>query len=523
MQNIDGEPEIEIYNEDFANHNITTALIESQVTGQIPEPRRPAYLAWVAVALVVVMLVGSVAAIQVLYKRTSNKIPELPTSRAVSTSEAPSPVELSRSFREIAKVVKPALVYIDVSERVGGNSRLSESFGLPGNPRRQPSAGSGFIVTTDGYILTNNHVVENAERIEVTLADNRRFRATVKGTDPNTDLAVIKIDASGLPIAILGNSDEVQQGDWVLALGSPFGLQQTLTAGIVSATGRELAGSQFSRFIQTDASINPGNSGGPLVNMSGEVIGINTMIFSPEPRSGSVGIGFAIASTTARAVFPQLVRDGRVSRGYLGVRIEELDEPRARALGLEPRAGVFVERIEPDTPAAKAGLQNGDVIIALDGQQVKMPRELTNVVAGMAVGASVRVDFIRDHKQQSVSIELAERPNNFQARTLPMDPEPDSPSYSVSLGVIAQTVTAEMAERMKLKIASGAFVVTIQPGSPASGADIRHGDVIHQVGPTLINNIQDLDNAVKALKSGERVVIIIERKGERVFVTVNLD
>ncbi|HET9530692.1 MAG TPA: trypsin-like peptidase domain-containing protein, partial [Blastocatellia bacterium] len=394
----------------------------------------------------------------------------------------------------------------------------------PGTPRRQPSAGSGFIVSPDGYILTNNHVVEDAERIEVTLSDSRRFRATIKGTDPNTDLAVIKIEADGLPIAILGDSDEVQQGDWVLALGSPFGLQQTVTAGIVSATGRELGSSQFSRFIQTDASINPGNSGGPLVNMQGQVIGINSMIFSPSPSGGNVGIGFAISANTVREVFDQLVRSGKVTRGYLGVRIDELDSPKASALGLEPNAGVLVLDVpDPDTPAAKAGIVSGDVIVAINGKQVRTPRELMKVVAAMPVGAPVTVDFIRKGESQSVTVELMERPETTTARVIVPDDDSGQDPNSSRLGVSGQTITSDAADRMKLKIATGVLVLAVQPGSPASEADIRHGDIIHQVGSKEIKSVEELAEALKEIKQGDKVAVQVERRGQMFFINVTLD
>jgi serine protease Do len=342
---------------------------------------------------------------------------------------------------------------------------------------------------------------------------------------------VIKIETSGLPIAVLGDSDEVQQGDWVLALGAPFGFQQTLTAGIVSATGREFANSQFSRYIQTDASINPGNSGGPLINMQGEVVGINTMIIT-EPRlsmggGGNVGIGFAIASTTAREVFAKLVRDGKVSRGYLGVIVTELDGPKAQAAGLEPGSGVFVDRIPSiDSPAGKAGLRSGDVITSFDGKPVRMPRELTNAVASLPVGKSVRVDFVRDGKPESVTVELAERTQEvLDADRRNQPPPPDQPGDMEPgrLGLFAQTVTPEKAQELKLKIASGAVVIFVQPGSAAYEAGLKHGDVIHRFGRAEVKSADDLTAASKAAKEGERVAVQIERNGTLTWITIEID
>ena len=403
---------------------------------------------------------------------------------------------------------------------------LSEFFGegpTPGRPQKRPSTGSGFIVTPDGYILTNEHVVGHADQIEVLLSDNRRLKAKVVGLDQESDLAVIKIEATGLPTVVLGNSDNVEQGDWVLALGSPFGLSQTLTAGIVSATGREVQGTpQYSKFIQTDASINPGNSGGPLVSMQSEVIGINTMIVTGSSMS-NVGIGFAIASNIARKVFDELVKNGRVTRGYLGVRVGVLDGPTARALCLEPESGALVSEVTPNTPASKAGLRGGDVITAFDGKRVKAPRELTDAVAATEVGKSVRVDFMRDCEKQSATLEIAERPANVNARqTTPGgDITPDETRAS-RLGITTQTVTPEIAAQGKLSSDSGAMVRSVQPGSPAAEAGIRHGDVIHRIDRTDVRTAEDLVQAEKALKSGEEVALKIERGRQTVFVTITV-
>ncbi|HKP84528.1 MAG TPA: trypsin-like peptidase domain-containing protein, partial [Blastocatellia bacterium] len=400
-------------------------------------------------------------------------------------------------------------------------------FPTPRGPQRREGAGSGFIATEDGFILTNKHVVGNSDKINVTLADGRRYTAKVIGSDAGTDIAVIKIDATGLPIAQLGDSEQVQQGDWVLALGSPFGLQQTLTAGIVSATGRELRDSQFNRYIQTDASINPGNSGGPLVNMQGQVIGINTMILTGSPfNQGNIGIGFAIAVNEARNVFNQLVQGGRVSRGYLGVLVTELDQARADALGLEPDSGVFVNNVpDANSPAGKAGLQSKDVITAFNGKAVKLPRELTDLVASTPVGTSARVDFIRNGKPQSVTVTLVERPNDVSAQAIPRDDDGDGNGGTIQqgrLGIQAQTVTPDMAERMKLKNVSGVLVVQVQPGSPAADAGIIHGDVIHGIGRTEVKTVEDLSETIKSLKAGEYMVEI-ERNKQPVFLNITLE
>lgn len=512
---------------------------ESGLAGQhsTQEPwkqRRGSGGAWIAITFLVAALVVTVAIIQGAYHRSSRNVPVLAEPRAVASTNAPSAAELSNSFREVAKAIKPAVVYVDVVERPEADSSQQDPFGFsePRGPRRE-GAGSGFIVSEDGYIFTNNHVVGNASKINVTLADGRKFKATVIGKDAGTDLAVIKIDALGLPVAVFArDSDEVEQGDWVLALGSPFGLQQTLTAGIVSATGRELSDGRnnrmFSRFIQTDASINPGNSGGPLVNLKAEVIGINTMILTGGPFSqGNIGIGFAIASNVARNVFPDLVKNGRISRGYLGVMVSDLDETTAHALRLEPNTGVFVREIpDPNSPAGKAGLQPKDVITAFNGKPVKAGEQLTDAVASTPVGQQARVDFIRQGKAQSVTVELVERPADVSARSIPRmqeDEVPDAVPQS-RLGIQARTLTPEIAESMKLKLKrpTGVFVSAVAPNSPAAEAGLVHGDVIHTLDGDEINTVEELSQAVKSLKPGA-YLLEVERSGRPVFLTLTIE
>jgi serine protease Do len=509
---------------------------DGEFAGQarIPDPwkqRQGSRGAWIAVTFIVAALVVTVAIIQGAYHRSSRNVPVLPEPRKVATTSSPAPAELSLSFREVAKAVKPAVVYINIVENAAGESSPN-IFGLPGPsiPRRREGAGSGFIVTEDGYILTNNHVVGNASKINVTLADGRKFKAEVIATDPETDIAVIKIDASGLPIAVLGDSDQIEQGDWVLAIGSPFGLQLTLTAGIVSATGRELRESTYNHYIQTDASINPGNSGGPLVNMQAEVVGINTMILTGGPLSqGNIGIGFAINSNTARDVFKQLVKGGKVTRGYLGVLVTDLDEAKAHAVKLEPNSGVFVGDVpDPDSPAAKAGIHPKDVITAFNGKTVKAARELTDTVAATPAGQTARVDLIRDGHAQSVNVQLVERPKNVNARVAPSEGGEgggdNGPVQQGRLGIQGRTITPEMAEQMKLKlkVPSGVFVASVLPGSPAGDAGVQHGDVIHSVDRAQVATLEELAQAVKSLAPGD-YLLEVERAGRTLFLTITFD
>ncbi len=345
---------------------------------------------------------------------------------AEKSSEAPaqqerlaSPAELSRAFINVAKKVKPAVVQINIAgigQQVGfdepdeskpeskPSGRQSEqplNFVQSQSPYARRGTGSGVIVTPDGYILTNNHVAGGATDIRVRLYDGRQFQARRIGTDAETDLALIKINANNLPYATLGDSSKLEQGEWVIALGSPFGLEQTMTAGIISATGRQFGGT-YDNYIQTDASINPGNSGGPLVNMNGEVIGINTMIYSR--GGGSEGIGFAAPSNMARKVLEQLLANGRVSRGYLGVTLQD-----------SQTGGATVAELSNGGPASKAGLRNGDLIVEFDGKPVKSSKQLTETVADTPVGKTVKLKFVREGREQSVSITLAERPERVVA------------------------------------------------------------------------------------------------------------
>jgi serine protease Do len=513
--------------------NIIEPNIPQRVTQPLGTSRRN-WGAWIALGIVVGALIIAIGVVQAAYHRWKAGSELLPAAHPVVNGAGPSPSQLSNSFRAVAKAVEPAVVNIKISETVQQGGGI---FGIPGFPfggggggggrSRRAAEGSGVIVTPDGYVLTNNHVVENADKIDVTLADGRRFKGTRVGTDPETDLALVKIDASALPTAVLGNSDELEQGDWVLAIGSPFGLQQTLTAGIVSATGRIVGASQFDRYIQTDASINPGNSGGPLVNMQGEVVGINTLIFS---QTGSnVGIGFAIPSNLVRQVYGDLAKHGKVTRAYLGVFIKNLDPATASGLRVDAKAGVLVERLsDSNGPAAKAGIQSGDVITAVDGKHVQTASELTDTVASKPVGSNARIDFIRDGKQESATVTLAERPTGGIARGSAPDEGDEGgggsdTQTSSKLGLTVQTVTPDTARRLGLKSNAGAVVVSVQPGGAASEASIRPGDVIHRIHQSVVRSADDFAQAAKSLSSGEEVLLQIERQGQMAFVTVTIE
>jgi serine protease Do len=445
--------------------------------------------------------------------------------------QLPSPADLSRTFVSVAKQVKPAVVSIDVVEKTKRSSsmRLPEGFPQipgfpsPNTPRRRQGTGSGVIISPDGYIVTNNHVVGEADQITVKLADGREFKNAKRvGTDPETDIAVVKIDAQNLPFAKLGNSDALEQGEWVIALGSPFGLQHTMTAGIVSALGRDLgAGAgQFTDFIQTDAAINPGNSGGPLINMQGEVIGINTLIFS---QSGSnSGVGFAIPANLANKVYAQLVKTGRVTRGYLGVMLQPVTPAIARTIGYEKAEGALVgDLARNDSPAAKAGLRSGDVIVEFDGKPVKSPKTLTEMVADTPVGKAIRLKYLREGRPETATVTLGERPATTDVAG--GEETPEEQEDGGRLGISMNEVTPELARQMKLKVASGVVIQNVDADGPASEAGLQRGDVIHRVNRTPINTRQDLVRALAALKGEKEVVLQVERGGQLSFFSVTLE
>jgi len=446
---------------------------------------------------------------------------------AQSQAQLPSPQDLSRAFIGVAKQIKPAVVNIDVVEKSKRASvQLPEGFPqIPGfgqQPRRQRGTGSGVIISADGYILTNNHVAGDAEQINVKLADGREFKARVVGKDSETDLAVVKIDAPNLSFARLGDSDRLEQGEWVIALGSPFGLSQTMTAGIVSATGRDLGrvGGQFTNFIQTDASINPGNSGGPLINMRGEVVGINTLIFSQTGTSS--GIGFAIPSNLATKIYAQLIKNGKVTRGYLGVSLQPISPSIAKSVGYNGTDGALVADLPRNySPAGNAGLRSGDVIVEFDGKRVTSPKQLTEMVADTPVGKATELKYVRDGRAETATIKLGERPPRDDEE---VQPERGSPEEEgVKLGISISNLTAEMAREMKLRVPTGVVVQNVQPDGPAAEAGIQAGDVIHRINRTPVTNRQDYIRAMSSLRGDKEITLQISRGGQMTFISVTLD
>jgi len=381
----------------------------------------------------------------------------------------------------------------------------------PGREMRSRALGSGFIVDKSGYILTNFHVVEKADKINVRLDSGEEYPAKVIGKDEGTDLAVIKNEAKKeLAVAKLGNSDGVTQGDWVLAFGSPFGFEHTVTAGIISATGRNTVGSQWQRFLQTDAAINQGNSGGPLVNMAGEVIGVSTAIITP--TGANAGVGFALPSNTAANVYNQLVKSGKVTRGAIGILMQSVDAKVLRSLGAADGKGVVVSKItSPDGPAAKAGLKQGDIIREIDGRKINDSYELSSVVAELSPGKTVNLKYLRDSKEHSTSLVIADRGKLIPEESAESTPEGEEETGRVKLGISVQSLTQQQAREFELRVDEGVIITNVQPGSVAEDAGLIRGDVILEVNRTPVRNPQELRDITTKLKSGTDVVFLVKR------------
>lgn len=438
---------------------------------------------------------------------------------------------LSRTFREIVKDVGPAVVYISTEQTVKSNGRSPEQFreffgdeflrrffGEVPQEReyKRQGLGSGFITSQDGYILTNNHVVANADKIKVTLADKREFDAEIIGTDPKTDVAVIKIAGDELPAVTLGDSSELEVGDWAIAIGTPFGLSQTVTAGIISAEGRSNIGiNDYEDFIQTDAAINPGNSGGPLVNIYGQVVGINTAIFS---RSGGYqGIGFAIPINMAKSIQNSLITHGKVVRGWLGVMIQTVTPEIAKGFDLEEATGTLVGDVLKGGPAEAAGIQRGDVIISFDGQAIDGPNSLKNVVAGTEVGKQVDVVVIRNGKEKTIKVDLGEQPGDGQAVA------EATTETAVEFGLSVQALTDEVANKLGYSGEKGVIISNIEPNSAAFEAGLRRGDLIKEINKEPIESIDDYNNAMKALGDEKSFLALIQRGDNTLFVVVSAE
>jgi serine protease Do len=442
-----------------------------------------------------------------------------------------SAAELGHGFATVAKEIEPAVVNINTEQVIhaasggmedpfaeffGGRSPFGQFFG--GAPRdfKQKSLGSGFIVDPSGYILTNNHVVENASSIKVKLNDGRMLNAKVVGTDKQTDLAVVKVSADSLPVVRLAKADDVEVGDWVLAFGSPFGLEKTMTAGIISAKGRVIGAGPYDNFLQTDAAINPGNSGGPLVNLRGEVVGINTMIASES--GGFQGVGFAIPSQMAQQVYGQIVKVGHVSRGWLGVQIQDLTPELAKGFGVKQDKGALVAQVDPNGPASKAGLKSGDIIAEYNGQKITDGRDLSLAVASGKPGAPSSLKVIRDGQERSLNINLGERPSDTEGKASSTAPGEEHGR----LGVMVENITPEVQRQLNLSSQKGALITEVRPDSPAQEAGLKAGDIVREINHNPVSTASDLQNGLKGLGKGDNVLLKVERGGQTLFVAVPL-
>ncbi len=416
------------------------------------------------------------------------------------------------SFADLAERVSPAIVNIQTKRTIKGRSGprhpLEEFFGMPQfrGRRNVPALGTGFVIRTDGYIVTNNHVIADVDKIEVHFADDKVLEAEVVGRDPKTDIALIKVEPdSELRALPFGDSDSARPGDWVVAVGNPFGLEHTVTAGIISAKHRQInrdESRRFDDFIQTDAAINPGNSGGPLLNLSGEVIGINTAI---NPQANT--IGFAVPINLAKSILPQLETRGRVSRGFLGVRIRPVTEDFQELLELEGRDGALVDGVEPNSPADKAGIERYDVVVEFDGKKVETMEHLPRVVAATPVGTRADVVVIRDGERRTLEVELAELDPEDVAETGSGESE-DAGSY----GLAVQNLTPDLASRLGLEDdAEGVVVSSVEAESPAEEAGLRRGDLIVEVNREKVSGVKSFRDRIGEKKAGALLVV---RRGD---------
>jgi serine protease Do len=460
----------------------------------------------------------------------------------------PDPVSLSNAFSQIAANLAPAVVNISTeaapeapvrSNRGNRNQQdprqfdpfdFFNFFGNPDQPDRAEkvrSLGTGFVVDKGGYILTNHHVVDKATKITVRLEDKTEYQAKLIGSDEETDLAVVKIEVGhDLPTAKMGNSDAVKVGDWVLAIGSPFTLDHTVTHGIISAKGRDtLPGGDtraFQSFLQTDAAINPGNSGGPLVNMAGEVVGINTAIIS-ETRQ-SAGLGFALPSNSAVKVYNQLVSNGKVTRGGIGISYKNAENAAlCRAMGLKSDCGVIVDSVSPGLPAAKAGIREGDVITEIDGSPITSSSSLLDVIGNTAVGKTVRIKINREGRDMTIPVTVADRSevlqaNNTNGREDTQDRNGQSDSAPARLGIRVQDITPDMVRQLRLPSEAGVYVSAVDPDSPAEDAGITRGTIITRViagsQRNDIRNAQDFKRIEGSLRSGQEIAfMVLQQRG----------
>jgi len=439
----------------------------------------------------------------------------------------------SNIFVDIAKKQNPAVV--NVSTKTAQSDPMSRMRPPPNNGQPDPfrdfydrffgerennqprrGMGSGFIIDKDGHILTNYHVIEGADEIVVLLEDDKEYNATLVGADPKTDIALIKIDDETaknreFPFLRMGNSERLEVGEWVVAIGNPFGLSHTVTVGVVSALGRSIGAGPYDEFIQTDASINPGNSGGPLINIKGEVIGMNTAIISGN-TGGNVGIGFAIPINIAKSILTDLKEKGAVTRGWLGVMIQKITPELAKSFGLKDSDGALVGDVIPGGPAEKAGIKRGDVIISFDGQPIKEMENLPKIVAATPPDKKVDVDVMRNGQKKTLKVQVAVLKDGEQPQVAKADP----------LGLKVQDITPDIAQSLKLEDSDGVLVADVTGGGAAAEAGIRRGDIIAEINRSPVKNMADYDRLTGDLKSGSSVLFLIKRGGTTIYIAVKV-
>ncbi|MDF0665532.1 MAG: DegQ family serine endoprotease [Nitrospira sp.] len=464
---------------------------------------------------------------------------------ASHASDAPSPASMqvavdrpASGFTEVAKQVTPAVVNIttvmteqasegfSVPDELRG--RMEEFFGKPFGPRGRGPAdpyehrgprrgqGSGVIISSDGYILTNNHVIAKAREVNVTLPDKREFKGKIIGTDPKTDLAVVKINVTDLSALSWGDASRLQVGEYVLAVGNPFGLNSTVTLGIVSAVGRGHMGiTQYEDFIQTDAAINPGNSGGALVNTRGELVGINTAIFSQ--TGGYQGVGFAVSTTMAKPIYESLLKTGRVVRGYLGVGIQDLNQDLAKSFNIKNSKGALVSDVREDSPAEQAGLKQGDVIVEYQGTPVEDGVTLQRLVTRTSIGTTVPVKVIRDGQERGMTVKIVDQPDETKVAK----GERGETDYAFS-GLAVEDLDQATSNELGLKGKRGVVVTRVAPDSGAEKAGLMPGDVIREINRQSIKSVKDFEKASSDIKKGDSVLILVNRRGNQLFISVKV-